>query len=85
MQTALNIPSSVSLMDLDKQVAFYESKLKVADFKDPEKLEKFIKRFTINWEMTQVQSSASSPANAILVAHPATSASARAFLQAFRI
>lgn len=67
VQTALNIPSSASLMDLDKQVAYYNSKLNIADFKDPEKLDKFIQRFTINWEMTQVQSSASSPANALLV------------------
>lgn len=67
VQTALNIPSSVSLMDIDKQVAFYNSKLNIADFKDPKKLEKFIQRFTTNWEMTQVQSQSSQLSNAILV------------------
>ncbi len=67
VQTALNIPSSVSLMDIDKQVQYYNTKLNVADFKDPKKLEKFIQRFTNNWELTQVQQQSLTPSNALLV------------------
>lgn len=51
MQTALNIPAETALMDLDKQVEMYSKRLDIADLKDPEKLEKFITRFTTMWEL----------------------------------
>lgn len=51
VQTALDLPPETALMDLDKQVAMYEKRLDVADFKDPKKLEAFIARFTTMYEM----------------------------------
>ena len=64
MQTALNIPESTGLMDLDKQAEMYAERIDIADFKDPDKLDKFIVRFTAQWEManSSANSAASSPA-----------------------
>jgi hypothetical protein len=64
-QTALDIPESTGLMDLDKQAAMYAKRIDIADLKDPAKLDKFIVRFAAQWEMTNgtgTSASASSPA-----------------------
>ena len=63
-QTALNIPEATGLMDLDKQAAMYAKRIDIADLKDPEKLNKFIVRFTSQWDMANgaATSQASSPA-----------------------
>src|SRR5690606_15407292 len=50
-QIALNIPPTTGLMDIDKQVQMYAKRIDIADFKDPAKPEKFIIRFTTQWEM----------------------------------
>jgi hypothetical protein len=54
MQTALQIPPETSFMDIDKQAEMIEKKLgmKVTDLKDPEKLDKFLNRFTSLWELS---------------------------------
>ena len=46
--------------DVDKQVAFFESKFKVADLKDPKKLGDLVKRFTSLWEINNQTSTAQS-------------------------
>jgi hypothetical protein len=63
MQTALNISESTGLMDLDKQAKMYADRIDIADFKDPAKLDKFIIRFSSQWEITNgsANSAASSP------------------------
>lgn len=45
VRTALGLPISIVNGDLEKQVASIEKKIKVQDFKDPAKLDKFLKRF----------------------------------------
>ena len=51
VRTALGLPDSFASADIDKQVALFEQKLDVEDFKDPEALGKFLQRFTSLWEI----------------------------------
>ena len=64
VQTALDIPESTGLMDIDKQAAMIAKRIDVADFKDPAKLDKFIVRFSSQWEIANgsATSGLSSPA-----------------------
>ena len=51
VRTALGIPAEIAATDVDKQAALLESRIDIEDFKDPEKLSKFLERFTALWEL----------------------------------
>ncbi|HTV71660.1 MAG TPA: DUF1217 domain-containing protein [Rhizobiaceae bacterium] len=51
VRTALSLPDSFSSADIDRQVKFFEEKLNIEDFSDPEKLGKFLQRFTSMYEL----------------------------------
>ncbi len=51
VRTALGIPSEVAASDVDKQAAYLEKVLDIEDFQDPEKVGKFLERFTAMWEL----------------------------------
>ena len=51
VRTALSLPDSFASADIDRQVKLFEEKFDIADFTDPEKLEKFLTRFTSMWEV----------------------------------
>ncbi len=59
-QIALGIPEATSTMDIDRQADLISKKLDIADLKEPEKLDKFIERFTVMWEMENASSTAAS-------------------------
>lgn len=50
VQSVLGLPTAYSNTDIDKQAAFIGSKVDVADFKDPAKLDSFIARFAAIWQ-----------------------------------
>jgi hypothetical protein len=50
VQTALDLPATMSLLDIDKQAGLISAHLDVDDLKDPTTLAKFIRRFTHLWE-----------------------------------
>ena len=50
-QIALGIPEATATMDIDRQAEMISKKLDIEDLKDPEKLDKFIGRFTALWEL----------------------------------
>ncbi len=52
VRTFLGLPDEVARMDIDKQAKMIESRIDLADFKDPKKLEEFMTRFTTMWEMS---------------------------------
>lgn len=52
VRTALGLPDSFATADIDRQVALFEQRLDISDFKDTEKLNKFLVRFTSLWEVT---------------------------------
>jgi len=59
VQTALGISPYMSMMDIDRQASMLSGKLDVADFQDPAKLQKFIKRFTVMYDASNSSSSSS--------------------------
>jgi len=63
VRTALGIPQEVAASDIDKQAAFLESRIDIADFQDPEKVAQFLQRFTALWELENANNL---PANALL-------------------
>ncbi|HEV7252947.1 MAG TPA: DUF1217 domain-containing protein [Mesorhizobium sp.] len=71
VRTALSLPDSFASADIDKQVAFFEQKLDIADFKDAKKLDKFLERFTSLWELGNPSAGAPSSAAATLIGRPA--------------
>lgn len=50
-QTALGLPATMSMLDLDKQIEMIDRRLDVEDLQDPDKLARFIDRFTTLWEL----------------------------------
>lgn len=67
-QTALNLPASMSALDIDRQVQMISSHLDVKDLKDPDKLKKFLNRFVTLWEVGNPSAAPASPA--ILFSQP---------------
>ena len=49
IQTAYDLPVQMSFMPLQKQAALIESKLDLADLKDPLFLDKLVNRFLVSW------------------------------------
>jgi hypothetical protein len=65
VQTALRIPAATGTMDIDRQAELIESRLDLADLKDPEKLDAFLARFAVLWDLDNGAPAASSPALAL--------------------
>ena len=51
VRTALQLPAEFAATDIDRQAAYYEEALDLADFQDTSKLGKFLERFTAMWEL----------------------------------
>lgn len=51
VRTALQLPAEVASSNIDKQAAYLERVLDIEDFQDPEKVGKFLERFTAMWEI----------------------------------
>ncbi len=66
---ALGLPDAFAQADIDKQVKFFESRMDIEDFKDPEKLGRFLTRFAAMWEANNPSSAALNP-SAILFGQP---------------
>jgi len=52
VQTALGISSLTSAENIDTQAQLISSKLNISDFQDPKKLQQFIERFSILYDVT---------------------------------
>jgi hypothetical protein len=59
-QVALGLSASTSMLDIERQKNMIDKKLDVSDLKDPEKLEKFLTRFAVLWDMENPQMQGSS-------------------------
>ncbi|AZO13152.1 DUF1217 domain-containing protein [Mesorhizobium sp. M3A.F.Ca.ET.174.01.1.1] len=71
VRTALGLPDSFASADIDKQAQLFEQKLDIADFKDTDKLSKFLTRFTSLWEINNPTSTAQTSVG-VLFAQPTT-------------
>lgn len=75
VRTALGLPDSMAQADIDRQVAVMEKRLDIEDFTDPERLGKFLSRFSAMWDVGNASAS-SSPATILLSSSPAFGISA---------
>ncbi|TPL00833.1 MULTISPECIES: DUF1217 domain-containing protein [unclassified Mesorhizobium] len=69
VRSALGLPDSFATADIDKQAQLFEQKLDISDFTDPEKLGKFLTRFTSMYEIDHPTSTAVSSVS-VLFAQP---------------
>jgi hypothetical protein len=51
-RTAFSLPAEMSSMDIEKQAALIERNLDLEELQDPDKLERFISRFTAMYDLT---------------------------------
>lgn len=85
VQTALGISPLTAMADVDKQAAMLADRIDFADFRAPEKLRRFLQRFSVMWE-TDDRQATSSPA--VLVGQPieaGISATTLAILQGLKL
>jgi hypothetical protein len=61
VQIALNLPASMSLLDIDRQAEMISARLNIEDLKDPEMRATFLKRFTTLWEVSNPSGTTSRP------------------------
>jgi hypothetical protein len=61
VQTATGISPQTSAADIDKQAEMIAGRLDIEDLKDPEKLGRFLTRFTSMWELENRPAAASVP------------------------
>lgn len=61
VRTVLGMPDSFATADIDRQVAFFESKLDLDSLKEPEGFKKFMTRFTAMWEINNGSTMQHSP------------------------
>jgi hypothetical protein len=71
VRTAFGLPDSFATADIDKQVAFFESKMDIADLQDPKKLEKFMTRFTNMYELSNPSANSATSFASVLFGQPA--------------
>ena len=71
VRTAFGLPDSFAKADIDKQVQLFQQKFNIKDFANPQKLGKFIGRFTTMYEMNNPSSPQISAAS-VLFAQPTT-------------
>ena len=61
------IGHSLARGDIDRNAKLVEARLPIKDFKDPEKLEKFLQRFAVMWDLNGPGPQAVGGANALLI------------------
>ncbi|MHB8886412.1 MAG: DUF1217 domain-containing protein [Methylovirgula sp.] len=61
VQTALNIPASSSMQNIDIQAQTITQQLNLSDFQDPKKLNAFISRFAVLYDMQNPSSNSTDP------------------------
>ncbi|WP_374631014.1 DUF1217 domain-containing protein [Pannonibacter indicus] len=64
--TSLGLSDSFAMADVDKQAAYLKQRLNMDDFQDPAKLDEFLRRFTIMWDIQNGSPAVNSVPNIIL-------------------
>lgn len=68
VQTAFDLPATMSLLDIEKQAEMISLRLDVEDLEDPDELARFLRRFTSLWDAANPKTGASAPS--LLVGQP---------------
>lgn len=67
--TALGLPASTSLLDIDRQAALISARLDIDELKQPDKRAEFLRRFTALWEVANPATGPAAPS--IQIGQPA--------------
>jgi hypothetical protein len=82
--TALGLPETISVLPIEKQADMISSKISLDDLKDPDKLNKFLNRFTNMWDVKNAPTT--SPMASLLSGTSSTiSANLLASIQSLRV
>lgn len=66
VQTALGLPETMSLLDIDRQADMISKRLNIDDFKDPQKLQSFLTHFAAQWDVKHSTATDTNPALILL-------------------
>lgn len=72
VQTALGLPVTMSLLDIDRQAKLINDRIDIKDFQDPKKVQAFLTRFSARYDVDNSTAGAQSPA-ALLIGQPTES------------
>jgi hypothetical protein len=72
VRTALRLPDSTAMLDIDKQASMIEDKLDIKDFQDPAKLGDFLKRFTSLYDIDNPDTAQQDSPMSVLFSQPTT-------------
>ena len=72
VHTTLGLSPTTALADIDKQAQMISARIDIEDFQDPEKLSKFLTRFTTMWEMNNPSTTTPQALASILFSQPTT-------------
>ncbi|MTD94807.1 DUF1217 domain-containing protein [Hyphomicrobium sp. xq] len=72
-QTALGLPATMSLLDIDRQAEMISNRIDIEDFKDPAKLQTFLTRFSGTWDVNNASAATSTSPAAVLITQPTES------------
>lgn len=61
VQTSLGLPTTMSLLDIDRQAEMITDRLDLADLKDTKKLQSFLTSFAAKWDIDNQSTSQTSP------------------------
>lgn len=65
VETALGLPTSMSMENIDTQAKMISDRLKISDLQNPAKLQNFIERFTANYDSQNATAAPSTPLTAL--------------------
>lgn len=66
VQTALGLPATMSLLDIDRQAEMISDRIDIEDFQDPTKVQAFLTRFAAQWDVENSTVTQSTPALVLL-------------------
>ncbi|VTZ22842.1 conserved hypothetical protein [Methylocella tundrae] len=73
VETAFGLSSSISFQNIDQQAKTISGLLKISDLQKPAYLQKFIERFTANYDAQHPTSASATPTNALQITSPGIS------------
>jgi hypothetical protein len=68
VETAVGLPATISLLDLDRQAELINERLDIEDLKDPKKLKELLTQFAAMWEIDNPTTAQVTPA--LLIGQP---------------
>lgn len=69
-QSALGLPATMSLLDIDRQAKMINDRIDIEDFKDPAKVQSFLTRFSATWDVNNAGAATSTSPAALLITQP---------------